>query len=532
MGPLALGTGAVLVTGCAAGGNLARLWRGSPAASPSPTLSAAPPAQPAPMLSPAQVDHAVAQLDGVVRDTMARTGVPGLSAAVVYRGEAVYLKGFGVRRAGSTGVVGPGTVFQLASVSKPLAGTVIAGVVGRKAVSWSDPVVRYLPEFALKDPWVSAHVTVADLLSHRSGLPDHAGDLLEDLGYGRDYILSRLRYEPLAPFRASYAYTNFGFTAAAVAVAAARKTTWEDLSADVLYKPLGMRSTSSRFSDYERAHDKAVGHVRVDGRWEAKYTRDPQAQSPAGGASSTAGDMAAWLRLQLANGKLDGTQLIDAAALDQTHLPQITAMPPHAPFGRAGFYGLGWDVNYDDQGRLRLSHSGGFDLGASTAVALLPSERLGIVVLTNGQPVGVPETVAATFFDIAQHGRPTVDWLPFFGEIFAQMAQSGRSKIDYATPPAVVAPAKPYSAYTGTYANDFYGPLTVAVEGEELVMRLGPQHRPFPLRHYTGDTFSYLTEGENAVGRSGVRFTAGAGGTASEVTVENLDTTGLGTFTR
>lgn len=94
-----------------------------------------------------------------------------------------------------------------------------------------------MPGFSLKDPWVTAHVTYADLFSHRSGLPDHSGDLLEDLGYDRAYILDHLKYEPLSPFRASYAYTNYGVTAAAQAVANAKGTTWDKLSQDTLYGP-------------------------------------------------------------------------------------------------------------------------------------------------------------------------------------------------------------------------------------------------------------------------------------------------------
>ncbi|MEU7455636.1 serine hydrolase domain-containing protein [Streptosporangium roseum] len=532
-GLAALSLGALL-SSCAGGGAPADPHRVRPAgADPVATLPRTPPPQPPPLLTRSKVAAAVAKLDGIVRDTMARTGVPGMAVGVVYRDEEPYLKGFGVRRAGGPGAVGPDTVFQLASVSKPLASTVVAGVVGQKVVSWDDPVVRHDPGFALKDPWVSAHVTLADLFAHRSGLPDHAGDLLEDLGYGRAYILSRLRQEPLAPFRAVYAYTNFGFTEAAVAVAKAKGTTWEELSAEVLYRPLGMGSTSSRFADYDRAADKAVTHVRADGRWQAKYTRDPDAQSPAGGASSTVRDMARWMSLQLANGEAGGRRLIDAAALERTHLPQIVSAPPRAQAGRAGFYGLGWNVGYDDHGRLRLSHSGGFALGAATTVTLLPSERLGIVVLTNGEPVGAAEAVSATFLAVAQDGGATVDWLGLFGEVFAEAARSDRSETDYSRPPAGAAPARPDRAYTGTYANDFYGPLTVGPGGGGgLVMRLGPAGMRFPLRHHDGDVFAYRTAGENAAGLSGVTFTVGPAGTAARVTVENLDRTGLGTFTR
>ncbi|MEV6110043.1 serine hydrolase [Streptomyces sp. NPDC051940] len=526
---VALGGVAVLAGGCTAsdGGTVA-----AGAAVQASALPTVPPAQPPAQVNRDDVDAAVGQLGGVVRDAMRRTGVPGVAVGVVYDDEVVYAKGFGVRKVGTEEKVGADTVFQLASVSKPIASTVVAAAVGDKTVGWDNPVVEYSPGFALKDPWVTSHVTLADLFSHRSGLPDHAGDLLEDLGYDQSYILNRLRYQPLAPFRAHYAYTNFGLTEAAVAVAKAAGTSWEKLSDEKLYEPLGMDSTSSAYADYEKAKNKAVLHVQDGDTWRAEFVRDADAQSPAGGAISTVHDMTKWMRLQLGNGEFEGRRLVDADALDETHLPHIVSEPPHAPAGRAGFYGLGWNVSYDDQGRLRLGHSGAFALGAATNVTLLPSEKLGIVVLTNGEPVGVPESIANTFLDTVQTGGPTVDWLTFIGPILKQAAEGERSPVDYSKPPASPAPAEADSAYTGTYANTYYGPMTVSAEKGELVMRLGPDRMRFALRHYDGDTFSYATTGENAVGLSGVTFTVGSDGRADKVVVENLDTTGLGTFTR
>ena len=132
------------------------------------------------------------------------------------------------------------TVFQLASVSKPLASTVAAVAVGRKAISWTDPVIKHSPGFALKDPYVTRNATVADLLSHQGGLHTGAGDLLEDLGFDQSYILSHLNQQPLDSFRASYNYSNFGYTAGAMAAADAMKMPWADLADEVLFKPLGM----------------------------------------------------------------------------------------------------------------------------------------------------------------------------------------------------------------------------------------------------------------------------------------------------
>ena len=140
--------------------------------------------------------------------------------------------------------------------------------------------------------------------------------------------------------------------------------------------------------------------------------------------------------------------------------------------------------------------------------------------------------IATTFLDTAQTGGPTVDWLTFLGPIIKQAAEGERSPVDYSKPPASPAPAKSTGAYTGTYANDYYGPMTVSVQGGKLTMQLGPKKQRFVLHHYTGDTFSYSTTGEMAVGLSGVTFTVGSGGHADKVRVENLDTSGLGTFTR
>ncbi|MFD8981962.1 serine hydrolase [Streptomyces sp. NPDC059564] len=491
-----------------------------------PASAATPPPPPKPLLTDAAVTKAVARLDATIADGMHRTGVPGLSVAVVHHDKVVYLKGFGLRRTGEAATVDPDTVFQLASLSKPVSSTVVAGTL-TDPDAWDQPLGATLPGFALKDPWVTGHVSTADLFSHRSGLPDHAGDLLEDLGYDQPYILGHLRLEPLTPFRASYAYTNFGLTAAAEATARAHGVSWQKLNEDTLFKPAGMTRTSTEFAAYAHAADRAYGHVKnPDGTWSPRFVRDADAQAPAGGVSSTARDMSRWLRLQLADGTLDGKRIIPADTLTRTRLPEIVAQA-ETPQGTPQFYGLGWNVGYDAAGRLRLSHSGAFDLGANSNVTMLPLERLGIVVLTNGAPAGLADAVALDFFDTAEHGGPTTDWLALTAALYAKHDDADRSRTDYAHPPASAKPARDDSAYTGTYANPYYGPLTVtaAPDGKGLVLSLGPKPLRFPLTHYDGDTFSFVTTGENAVGRTGVTFSDGT------VRVEYLDENHLGTFT-
>src|ERR1700691_6066312 len=202
---------------------------------------------------------------GAGRAILERSGIPGLAVAVVRDGQTVYAKGFGLRRIGERQPVDADTVFQIASLSKSIGATVVAHQVGAGVVKWNTPLVTYLPWFELNDPWITKHVTIGDMYAHRSCLPDHAGDDLEELGYDRRQILQRLRFAPLHAFRDEYAYTNFGLTAAAEAVAVASTRDWATLSEEVLYRPLGMSATSSRYADYAARDNRGLLHVRTAG---------------------------------------------------------------------------------------------------------------------------------------------------------------------------------------------------------------------------------------------------------------------------
>lgn len=480
-----------------------------------------------------RIDRAIERLDGVAADILERSEAPGMAVAVVRDGRIVHARGFGVRRVGEAAPVDADTVFQLASVSKPIGATVVARQVGAGVVTWDTPVADLLPWFTLSDPWVGRHVTIGDMYAHRSGLPDHAGDLLEDLGFDRRAILERLRLLPLDAFRAHYAYTNFGLTAAAEAVAAASGRDWADLSEETIYGPLGMTTASSRYADFAHREDRAYGHVRTDHGYAPLHERRPDAQSPAGGVSASVTDLARWMILVLGNGAVDGRRLIPADAL----LPAITAQTISgkslAVDARPGLYGYGFVVGIQPSGRVTLGHSGAFALGWSTTFTLIPSAGVGIAVLVNAAPGGVPEAVAASFADLVQYGEVERDWLPLFaGLMKPMMAPSGR--LVGRPRPAEPAPAAPAATYAGRYDNAYFGAVTVEATGDGLVLAVGPSGLRFPLSHWDGDVFTISPTGESANPGtiSGVAFARRGTGTAQAMTVELFDAHGLGTFTR
>lgn len=478
------------------------------------------------------VEKALAALPAAIEDTLKRSNVPGAAVAVVHGGRTVFARGFGVRELGKSATIDQTTVFQIASLSKPIAATIAATQVSKGVVKWDDTVVRHLPDFMLKDAYVSANATVGDFYSHRSGLPHAAGDDLEDLGFDRKTIIERLRLLPLEPFRITYNYANFGFTIGAEAVAAAAGKSWEDLAQEGLYGPLGMTSTSSRYKDFLARENRAALHTLQAGRFEPLFKRDADQQSPAGGVSSNVIDLAEWLKLLLANGRYRGSELISPAALLPALRAESFSSPASTIGSRSGFYGYGFNVSVNANGRPAMGHSGAFVLGAGTNVQILPSADLAIVVLTNGGPVGAAETISSQFMDIVQYGAATRDWYALLHPLLMQNYDPVGDLVGKAKPAAAAA-SHPLAEYVGRYENAYFGPARISQDQKGLVLSLGPGAIAMPLSHWDGDTFSVAPRSENAPygSLSSVRFVVKDGNVAS-VSIDYLDTGGLVTWTR
>lgn len=484
------------------------------------------PPDPGPGPVPEQnIDFAVAQLDRLTAELMVRTGVPGVAVAVVRGERTIYAKGFGVRELHRAERVDADTVFQLASVSKSLGATVVAHQVGVGPVRWDQPMHELLPWFALSDPQANRLVTVGDLYAHRSGLPAHIGDHLEDLGYGQRAVLERLRHVPLDGFRSKYAYTNFGLTAAGVAVAANAKLDWATLNEQVLYQPLGMNRTSSRFADFMQRDNRVAGHHRIDDQWHVNTLRMPDAQAPAASVTSSVNDLAKWLSMLLGRGVYRGKRIVDAAALAPALSPQMQTDPAKPN----SHYGFGFNVGLTHGGRRLYSHSGAFGLGAATSFNALPSSDLGIVVLTNGYPVGLPEVLCVQFVDLLEYGAlQQDDYLGLIGPFFDQL-NAPEGVLVGKTPPASPAPPGPLSDYVGQYHNDFYGPLQIDLTDAGLRLTLGATPLQLPLQHWDGHVFTFRPLAENASPGSISQATFAG----RQVTLELYDNPrGVGSFVR
>ena len=481
-----------------------------PSAAPSPSPSEAAAASPSPSVEPlpsptpsaeaaaarqaaaaAAVKAILPELDAQAEDIFTRSQVPGAAVAVVAGDGAVYVRCFGIREVGKPESVDKDTVFQLASISKSFTTTMLAALVTEREIGWDDPVQKFWPGFALWDPWVSRHVTFRDLTAQRSGLPEYAGDELEQFAYGRLEILRRLRYlAPVAGFRAAYAYQNALPTAAAEGAARATGQSWEKLVRTRVLAPLGMEATVLSYRGYLDAPDRSASHTLVNGSMQVGTPQDDDVMAPAGGVSSSIADMVPYLRMQLNGGALAGVRVAGGEALAATHAATTVIGDDEA--GPAA-YALGWQTK-DYLGRRVVQHGGDFSNGVSTMISMLPADGVGIVVLTNAFPEGhaLATALTNTLYDLFIEGQPQEDWLTQQQRLL-QDALKGSILDPYEhlpeEPPTAAASPRERVVYEGAFANAYYGRVTVRRgPGTGLSVRLG---RGTTLRYvpWDGDTW-------------------------------------------
>ena len=200
------------------------------------------------------------KFDSYVAQVLQTFRVPGVAVAIVKDGKVVLARGYGVRKLGEPAAVDAQTRFGIASNTKVFTATAIAMLVEEGKLEWDAPVTRYLPGFAMYDPFVTHELTVRDLLVHRSGLGLGGGDLLwwPPSTYHRDEIARRIRYiKPATSFRSAYAYDNVLYLVAGQVIEAVSGTTWEDFIRSRISSRVGMTN-----SDIRALRRRAEGRCR------------------------------------------------------------------------------------------------------------------------------------------------------------------------------------------------------------------------------------------------------------------------------
>jgi len=439
-------------------------------------------------------------LDAWVGRAMRTFDVPGIALAIVKDDAVVLAKGYGVRKLGDATPVDARTLFGIASNTKAFTATALGLLVEAGKIAWDAPVVRYLPAFALSDPYVTRELTVRDLLVHRSGLGLGAGDLLwwPPSTYNRKEIAQRLRFIPLATsFRSAYAYDNVLYLVAGELIEAITGQSWEEFVTSRILTRVGMSGSNVRHSAAAANGNIAAPHAVIDGRVRPIAPFDSDNTNPAGGINSSADDMAKWLRVQLSGGRLaDGGRLFSAAtARELTSIVtplRVADPPPELPPLKNDFrgYALGFDIR-DYRGRKAVMHTGGLP-GYVSRVIMIPDASLGVAVLTNQESTDAFDAIAFHVVDHYLDAEPAFDWIDGYAKWSARRDRESAAEDRGAAASRVAAskPSLPLAQYAGTYRDQWYGDIVIAHANGKLTMTFS--HTPQlagELEPYQHDTF-------------------------------------------
>jgi CubicO group peptidase (beta-lactamase class C family) len=444
-----------------------------------------------PLRAPA-ADDPLAGLDAAIESAREQWHAPGLAVAIVKDDRVVYLRGFGTKHLGRNDPVDAHTAFTLASTTKAFTAMALGLLVDEGKLRWDDPVVRHLPEFRVADPYVTRDVTIRDLLVHRTGLEEL--DMLWMRGFDARTSLEHLQYAKQATsLRSTWAYNNMMYVVAAEVVARVAGMSFPEFVRRRIFEPLGMSDSVFVGPDLGKRPNVTGAHLIEQGVVRATDLYVSPEPLGAAGIESSAADMAKWLRLLLGKGTFEGKTLIRPETVAEALEPQMLLASIGYPAARQASphffaYGLGWFLQ-DYKGRLLAMHTGSL-YGANALAALVPEERLGLVILINAESV---EFRHAFMYDVVDRflGSRGKDWnadlLKLYGAL--QDEENARRAAALRQRPAKTTASLPLADYAGTYSDPLMGDAQIALDRNgSLILAMQPG-ATFTLAHWSYDSF-------------------------------------------
>jgi CubicO group peptidase (beta-lactamase class C family) len=416
--------------------------------------------------------------------------IPGVAVAIVHKDSIVLAKGFGVKNTESKEKVDSKTLFPVASISKSFTSAAIAKLVSENKLNWDDKVKKHLSYFELYNPYVTENITIADALSHRSGLKTFSGDLLwYGSNYSREEVVKRaamLKAE--FGFRTTFGYSNIMYIASGEIIEKLSGKTWDNYVKDNFFKTLGMNNSYTSFSEIPKNANIVSPH-----NWKTTKENFPieflnwDNIGAAGAIISNVEDMSQWIKFQLNAGIWNNDTLINQSEFVKMRTPHTNftvdefnnRMTPSTHFSG---YGLGWSLN-DYHGYKIIGHSGGYD-GSISYLCIIPELDLGFVILTNTNTVFYAP-VKNYLLDMLITGE-SVNWF----EMYKNYAMSKRVPKRIELPDESEDLSLDLEKYLGKYKSELYGDAEIYqkegnlyLDMKQSVIFLGK------LNHFDADTF-------------------------------------------
>jgi len=341
------------------------------------------------------VDNGIsAKVDAYVNGEMRAEKIPGLALAIVRDGKIVKAQGYGLANIELDVAVKPETIFQTGSVGKQFTATAVMMLVEDGKIRLDDPVGKYLPG----SPATWNNVTVRNLLTHTSGIPDYESDSVtkKDAAfinlrndYTEDELFAKFSGLPLDfPTGSKWSYSNSGYVILGILIHKVTGQFYGDVLQERIFVPLGMTSTRI-ISEADIIPNRAAGYRLVNGEIKNQEWVSPMLNTTADGALYTnVLDMAKW------DAALYTEKLLKKGSLDQ----MWSAVRLND--GKTAPYGFGWDVTEVNGHRL-IEHGGAWQ-GFTTQISRYVDDKFTVIVLTNldsehSEPDKIAHNVAALY---------------------------------------------------------------------------------------------------------------------------------------
>jgi CubicO group peptidase (beta-lactamase class C family) len=435
----------------------------------------------------------LALFDAYVQQAVKDWEAPGLGIVVVKDNQVIFKKGYGVIKLGTNQLVNSQTLFNCASTTKAMTATCMGILVDQGKVKWDDPVIKYLPEFQLYDPWVTRELKVRDLFLHNSGV-GNADFLWGDNHLTADEILEKMRLvKPSYSMRSSFIYQNIFYLAAGKVIEKVSGIPWADFVRQFVFQPLGMTNTFSQISQVNSTNI-ATPHYRIDKQIQVISRDIADVVGPAGSVLSCIDDMGIWIKTMMDSSKYAGGRLLKPDTWKEMFRPQtlVTAEQfyPTKELTKPNFmtYALGW-FQQDYRGKKLNFHTGSL-AGAVAINAQMPEENIAVYIFGNLDHVEVRHALMFKTIDYFALGGNR-DWSKEFLKLYGDIhAASEKAETDADNKRVLnTHPTFALKEYAGMYEDPLYGKVVISFENNELSFLLNNDNSAGKLTHWNYDSF-------------------------------------------
>lgn len=422
-------------------------------------------------------------------EKMKEWDIPGIAVGIIKDDEIIYASGLGLRDVNNNLEATPNTLFAIGSASKSFTTLAIGILVDEGKLDLDTPIKKYMPSFEMHNKYAEEHLTLRDMLCHRSGLPRHDA-LWYNSSLSRKELVGRIKYlEFSKDFRETWQYNNLMYATAGYIIELITGVTWEEFVKIRILEPLCMNNTNFSVDVSKKSADYSQPYSQEGDKIHQTNFRNIDTLGPAGSINSNLTDMLKWLNLHLNKGNLNGKQIISEKNISKLHSPQIPCQLFPLKFDELGFssYGLGWFIE-SYRGKKHVNHGGNID-GFCSYISFLPDENIGVVILSNLANPFCTMPIAYHIYDKIL-GYDYIDWNKKLKTEGAKMfkAMEGANEAVRNSKKEITPPSHSLDEYTGTYEHLGYGSLKIETKDNSL--KLTYNNIEYTLNHKCYDIFT------------------------------------------